>query len=304
MSLLIISNTGSSCSSSSKSSRILDRIRNLTTSTNSFNRPTLSQYHSNDCSNLRALILHNVTSQDSLRQDDQQGHEDEHSSHGPDVHCCQEIDPDSIFIPEPKAHSKKNLSSGRRFFTQTLKLTLCVVILLTILPCGQGAPVPEPDSLVYQESLARSKRFIAPLIIGAICGWLSGPAFVPSTFSPSSFNRTSNRTTRDADEDHFQPKAKSFSLLGFVWNLLSGSFVARSVLGVFQPKAVPQTPLEAAPHREKRSLAIFDLVSGALTHWILPEGQQDFAGLHSVVHSTHPSFPQCGVNQGGYSTQA
>ena len=43
------------------------------------------------------------------------------------------------------------------FFTRTLRLTLCAIVLLTVLPCGQGAPATEPDSLVYQENLARSK---------------------------------------------------------------------------------------------------------------------------------------------------
>ena len=108
--------------------------------------------------------------------------------------------------------------------------------------------MPEPDSLVYQENLARSKRFIVPLIIGAIWGWLTGPVFVPSPISPLAFNGTSNQTTRATDEDRFKPKARSFSLFGFVWDLLSGSFAARSVLGVFKPEVVLQIQLEGAPH--------------------------------------------------------
>ena len=56
------------------------------------------------------------------------------------------------------------------FFTQALRLTLCAVILLTLLPCGQGAPVTELESLIYQENLARSKQFIVQLIIGALWG--------------------------------------------------------------------------------------------------------------------------------------
>ena len=132
--------------------------------------------------------------------------------------------------------------------------------------------MPEPDSLVYQENLARSKRFIVPLIIGAIWGWLTGPVIVPSPFSPLAFNGTSNQTTRDTDEDRFKPKARSFSLFGFMSDLLSGSFAARAVLGAFEPEAVPKAQLEVAPRQEKRTLAIFDLVSGALIHWILPEG--------------------------------
>ena len=51
-----------------------------------------------------------------------------------------------------------------------------------------------------------------------------------------------------------------------------GTFAAKTILGVFKPIATTQPTLETAPHREKRSLAIYDLVSGALTHWILPEG--------------------------------
>ena len=188
MLLSIISSTSSSSPSSSKSSlrsRILNKIRNLTTSTDSFNRPTLDQYCSNNRSDLRALILHDETSQHSLQQDGQQSHEDEHLSHGSDAHCCQEIDSDSIFFSESKTHRKNYLSSGRRFFTQTLRLTLCAVILLTVLPCGQGAPITEQDNLVCQENLARRKRFIVPLITGAIWGWLTGPVFVPSPYHHS-----------------------------------------------------------------------------------------------------------------------
>ena len=142
----------------------------------------------------------------------------------------------------------------------------------------------EPDSLIYQENLSRSKRFIVPLIIGAIWGWLTGPVVVPSPFSPSAFNRT----TRTTDQDRFRPKAKSFSLFGFVWDLLSGSFAARTVLGVFKPEAVPQTQLEVALHREKRSLAIFDLVSGVLTHWILPDGL--IKNTDELANQTLPAF--------------
>ena len=79
-------------------------------------------------------------------------------------------DPESLLFPEPKKYGKKNSFSGRMFFTQALRLTLCAVILLTLLPCGQGAPVTELESLIYQENLARSKQFIVQLIIGALWG--------------------------------------------------------------------------------------------------------------------------------------
>ena len=45
----------------------------------------------------------------------------------------------------------------------------------------------EPDSLVYQENIARSKPFVVPLIIGAIWGWLTRPIFTPFTLHPSCF---------------------------------------------------------------------------------------------------------------------
>ena len=52
----------------------------------------------------------------------------------------------------------------------------------------------EPDTPVYQENFARSKRFIVLLLIGAIWGWLTGPAIVPSPLNHvayAAFNRTS-----------------------------------------------------------------------------------------------------------------
>ena len=107
-------------------------------------------------------------------------------------------------------------------------------------------------------------------------------------FYPSAFNRTSNRTTRATDEDRFQPKAESFSLVGFVWDLLSGTVTAKTVLGVFKPEAAPQIPVEAIPHREKRSLAIFDLVSGALTHWLIPECL--IKNTDELANQTLPAF--------------
>ena len=102
------------------------------------------------------------------------------------------------------------------------------------------------------------------------------------------FNGTSNQTTRATDEDRFKPKARSFSLFGFLSDLLSGSFAARAVLGAFEPEAVPKAQLEVAPHREKRTLAIFDLVSGALTHWILPEGL--IKNTDELANQTSPAF--------------
>ena len=107
------------------------------------------------------------------------------------------------------------------------RLTLCAVILLMLLPCGRGAPVTEPENLIYQENLARSKRFIVPLIIGTLWGWFAGPIVIPSAFPKATFNRTSNQTTWATDEDRFRPKSKSFSLYGFVWDLLSGSGSSR-----------------------------------------------------------------------------
>ena len=43
-----------------------------------------------------------------------------------------------------------------------------------------------------------------------------------------------------------------------------------------------------APHREKRSLAIFDLVTGALTHWILPENL--IKDTEELANKTTPTF--------------
>ena len=94
----------------------------------------------------------------------------------------------------------------------------------------------EPGNLVYQENLARSKRFVVPLIIGAIWGCLTGPVFVPSPFTPAAFNRTPNRTTWSTDEDRLQPKAKSFSLFGFVWDLHSGNLATKAVLRASAPR--------------------------------------------------------------------
>ena len=147
---------------------------------------------------------------------------------------------------------------------------------------------------------------MVPLIIAAIWGWLTGPVFVPSPFSPSSFNRTSHRTTQDTDEDRHQAKAKSFSLLGSVWDWLSGSFAAKSALEVLKPEVVPQTPLKVTPHREKRSLATFDLIFGALTHWFIPENF--IKNTDELTNQTSPAFTplsiqQCGFNQGSYSPQ-
>ena len=189
MSFCIRPSTSSNTSSSSKSSlrsRVLNWIRNLTTSTSSFNRPTADQYCSND--------LQDKTAQVSLQQDGQQGHEDDLTGFGPDAHCCQETDSESIFFPKPKKYWKKNSFSGWRFFSQTLRLTLCATILLTLLPCGQGAPVTEPDSLIYQENLSRSKRFIVHLLIGAFWGWITRPFIIPSAFPTAASNQTSNWT--------------------------------------------------------------------------------------------------------------
>ena len=290
------SSTGSP--GSSTKSRILDRIRTLTTATGCFNRPTLDQYRSNDRADLRALVFHDETQENYSRQSGQQGHEDGHSSHGPGSDGCQEVDPVSLLFPESETPRKKNLSPGRRFLSRTLKLTLCAIVLLTVLPSGQGAPVVEPDSLVYQENFARSKRFIVPLLIGAIWGWLTGPTIVPSPLANlalQQYNRTtghlrspeSNRTKRAVNEPFFQPGLSFFNIFGFPFRVLS-YLAAKTVSGDFKLEALPRPVKAEAPHREKRSLAIFDLVTGALTHWILPENL--IQNTEELANKTTPTF--------------
>ena len=89
----------------------------------------------------------------------------------------------------------------------------------------------EPDSLVYQENFARSKRFIVPLLIGAIWGWLTGPTIVPSPLANlalQQYNRTtghlrspeSNRTKRAIDEPSVQPGINLFNIIGFLFRAL------------------------------------------------------------------------------------
>ena len=84
----------------------------------------------------------------------------------------------------------------------------------------------EPDSLVYQENFARSKRFIVPLLFGAIWGWLTGPTIVPSPLANlalTQYNHTtghlrtpeSNRTKRATEEPFFQPGLSFFNIFGF-----------------------------------------------------------------------------------------
>ena len=302
MSLRINTSSPSSSSTgspgSSTKSRILDRIRTLTTATGCFNRPTLDQYRSNDRADLRALVFHDETQENYSRQSGQQSHEDGNPSHGPGSDSCQETDPVSLLFPESETPRKKNLSPGRRFLSRTLKFTLCAIVLLTVLPCGQGAPVVEPDSLVYQENFARSKRFIVPLLIGAIWGWLTGPTSVPSPLANlalTKYNSTkghlllpkSNRTKRAIDDNFFQSGLSFLDIFGFPFKVL-GYLAARTVSGDFKLESIPRTAMAEAPHREKRSLAIFDLVTGALTHWILPENL--IKNTEELTNKTTPTF--------------
>ena len=78
-----------------------------------------------------------------------------------------------------------------------------------------------------------------------------------------------------------------------MWDLLSGSFAAKTVLGVFKSEAVPMFQPEFAPHQEKRSLAIFDLVSGALTHWILTKDL--IKNTNELANQTSPAFTPLSV---------
>ena len=50
---------------------------------------------------------------------------------------------------------------------------------------------------------------------------------------------------------------------------------------------------EVAPHQEKRSLAIFDLVSGALTHWILTKDL--IKNTNELANQTSPAFTPLSV---------
>jgi hypothetical protein len=90
----------------------------------------------------------------------------------------------------------------------------------------------EPDSLVYQENFARSKRFIVPLLIGAIWGWLTGPTIVPSPLANlalTQYNRTtghlrtpeSNRTKRAIEEPFFPSGLSLPTLIGFPLRFLT-----------------------------------------------------------------------------------
>ena len=63
---------------------------------------------------------------------------------------------------------------------------------------------------------------------------------------------------------------------------------AKTVSGDFKLEAIPRISTAEAPHREKRSLAIFDLVSGALTHWIIPEDL--IKNTDELANKTTPSF--------------
>ena len=90
----------------------------------------------------------------------------------------------------------------------------------------------EPDNLVYQENFARSKRFIVPLLIGAIWGWLTGPTIVLSPLANlalTQYNRTtghlhtpeSNRTKRAIEEPFFQPGLSFLNIFGFPFRFLT-----------------------------------------------------------------------------------
>ena len=59
-------------------------------------------------------------------------------------------------------------------------------------------------------------------------------------------------------------------------------------MGEFKLEAIPRILTEEAPPHEKRFLAIFDLVSGALTHWILPEDL--IKNTDELTNKTTPSF--------------
>ena len=67
-----------------------------------------------------------------------------------------------------------------------------------------------------------------------------------------------------------------------------GYLAAKTVSGDFKLEAITKIPVTEAPHREKRSLAIFDLVTGALTHWILPEGL--IKNTDELANKTTPAF--------------
>ena len=67
-----------------------------------------------------------------------------------------------------------------------------------------------------------------------------------------------------------------------------GDLRCQDRLKSLQTRAAPQIPVEAITHREKRSLAIFDLVSRALTHWILPEGL--IKNTDELANQTSPAF--------------
>ena len=76
--------------------------------------------------------------------------------------------------------------------------------MLTTLPYGHGVPTTIHDDQLYQENFAWSKRFIVPLIIGAIFGWASGiPATspLPGDFKTRLRPLAPNQSTRAALED-------------------------------------------------------------------------------------------------------
>ena len=120
----------------------------------------------------------------------------------------------------------------------------------------------EPDSLVYQENFARSKRFIVPLLIGAIWGWLTGPTIVPSPLANlalTQYNRTtghlrtpeSNRTKRAIEEPFFPSGLSFLNIFGFPFRFLTHIAIKASSRPTFNATiAVPPVKESTRVERE------------------------------------------------------
>ena len=132
------------CNSSSGDS---GRSRILSRTTITFNQPNASQYRSSDRVYLEPLLLDdpNHFKDQERRQEEELG---VHTHQGLDLQCAQETYPNQDVFLEPKGFQKKSRSCRGGLFSTTLKISLCVMILLPSIPQGQGAPITTKGDLL------------------------------------------------------------------------------------------------------------------------------------------------------------
>lgn len=137
---------------------------------------------------------------------------------------------------------------------------------------GRGPKVPTLKALYlplkYRHPVI-CQQTIPNAVIGAFWGWLACPLISSTSYLVPTSKRTSNRTAPDSPE---QTKVRPLSLFGLLWDWISGSLAMKMILRHLPPQQTNQVKPDTTPQREKRSVAIFDLVARALNHSILPGG--------------------------------